>query len=177
MLGLKNGHIELTPYNPKWQSLFHEEKERLLQMLAPFNPLIEHIGSTAIPSICAKPMLDVLIGLPSLTMAQRFPKETLKQHHIYPLERVKIQGKIVYAQFSDVEEAIKTMVLHIVEKDGQWWRDHLYFRDYLRTHEDARLRYEQLKKHLAERHATNQNDYSNAKESFVKEILATHEGK
>ncbi len=98
---------------------------------------IQHIGSTAIDGIAAKPLLDILVGVKSMGDAQKFDKHKLKEANIYHLGRVEIEGKEVFAKFSNLENLTKTHVLHVVEYGGDWWQKHIFFRDYLNEHPEV----------------------------------------
>lgn len=170
MLGLNKDVVQLSPYNPQWRNLFEEEKKILVELIGEHIIDIQHIGSTAIAGIAAKPMLDVLIGVKSLEDVKQFDKVRLKEAAIYPLGRVAIEGKVVYAKFSDLEALTKTHVYHIVEYGGDWWQQHTLFRDYLNKYPETAVEYERLKKELATKYPTNERSYADAKKEFVNEI-------
>lgn len=171
MLGLNKDVVKLSPYDPQWKALFEQEKKLLMELIGEHIVDIQHIGSTAISGIAAKPMLDVLIGVNTLEDVKQFDKYRLKEAAIYPLGRVEIEGKVVYAKFSDLEALTKTHVYHIVEYGGDWWKQHTLFRDYLNKHLDVATDYEKLKVGLAKKFPSNERDYANAKKAFVDEVV------
>lgn len=171
MLGLNKDVVQLSPYNPQWRNLFEEEKKILVELIGEHIIDIQHIGSTAIAGIAAKPMLDVLIGVKTLEDVKQFDKVRLKEAAIYPLGRVAIEGKVVYAKFSDVEALTKTHVYHIVEYGGDWWQQHTLFRDYLNNHLHVAADYEKLKLELAKKFPTCEKSYADAKKAFVDKVL------
>ena len=138
LLGLNRNVVRLTSYRQEWKELFEQEKELLESLIGEYVVDIQHIGSTAIEGIAAKPMIDVLIGLHSLDDVKKFDKHRLKKADIYHLGRVEIDGKEVLAKFSDLEELTKTHVYHVVEYGGDWWQQHTLFRDYLNEHPRCR---------------------------------------
>lgn len=171
MLGLNKDVVALTKHEEGWHSLFVQEKALLESLLGDLAVDIQHIGSTAIRGIAAKPMLDVLIGVRSLNDVDRFDLHALKDADIYRL-KAEVEGKVVFAKFSDLHELTKTHVYHVVEYGGEWWKAHISFRDYLNDHPDAAKAYESLKRELARKYPDNERQYSDAKKSFVDRIVA-----
>ena len=176
MLGLNRNVVRLTSYRQEWKELFEQEKELLESLIGEYVVDIQHIGSTAIEGIAAKPMIDVLIGLHSLDDVKKFDKYRLKNADIYHLGRVEIDGKEVFAKFSDLEELTKTHVYHVVEYGGDWWQQHTLFRDYLNEHPDVARQYETLKKKSALKYPDDERLYSDAKKVFVDDVLRLAQG-
>lgn len=85
---------------------------------------------------------------------------------------VVLDGKVVFAKFTNLENATKTHILHVVEYNGNWWNKHIFFRDYLNAHPETAKEYEDLKKELAEKYAANEAEYTNRKKHYVDQILA-----
>ncbi|MDW0115265.1 GrpB family protein [Sporosarcina saromensis] len=166
MLGLNKDEVTLLPHEPKWKMLFEQEKKLLQSLIGKHIVDIQHIGSTAIANIAAKPMLDVLIGVEKLEDVKKFDKYQLKDAAIYQL-RAEVEGKVVFAKFADLEALTKTHVYHIVEYGGDWWLQHTLFRDYLNKYPETAVEYERLKKELATKYPTNERSYADAKKEFV----------
>jgi len=175
MLGLNRNVVKLVEHANNWKELFKEEKILLNTLVGKHVVDIQHIGSTAIDGIAAKPLLDILIGVTSMADAQKFDKHKLKEANIYHLGRVQIEGKEVFAKFSNLENLTKTHVLHVVEYGGDWWQKHIYFRDYLNEHPEVANDYAALKKELAEAFPTNERSYTDGKKGFVDKILLLRE--
>lgn len=175
MLGLNRNVVELVEHANNWKELFREEKDLLNSLLGEHVVDIQHIGSTAIDGIAAKPLLDILVGVKSMDDVQKFDKHKLKEANIYHLGRVQIEGKEVFAKFSNLESLTKTHVLHVVEYGGDWWQKHIFFRDYLNGHPEVSNQYEGLKKELATAYPTNERSYTDGKKKFVDEILLLQE--
>lgn len=171
MLGLNRNVVRLASYRQEWKELFEQEKELLESLIGEYVVDIQHIGSTAIEGIAAKPMIDVLIGLHSLDDVKKFDKHRLKKADIYHLGRVEIDGKEVLAKFSDLEELTKTHVYHVVEYGGDWWQQHTLFRDYLNEHPEVARQYETLKKKSALKYPDDERLYAEEKKAFVDEVL------
>ena len=175
MLGLNRNVVKLVGHANNWKELFKEEKTLLNRLVGEYVVDIQHIGSTAIDGIAAKPLLDILVGVSSIGDAQKFDKHKLKEANIYHLGRVQIEGKEVFAKFSNLENLTKTHVLHVVEYGGDWWQKHIFFRDYLNEHPEVANDYEALKKELAEAFPTNERSYTDGKKVFVDGILSRRE--
>jgi len=171
MLGLNKDVVKLVGHANNWKELFSVEKALLNSLVGEQVVDIQHIGSTAIDGIAAKPLLDILVGVKSMEDVQKFDKHELKKADIYHLGRVRIEGKEVFAKFSNLENLTKTHVLHVVEYDGDWWKKHIFFRDYLNEHPEVAKQYEVLKKELAEEFPTNERCYTDGKKIFVEKII------
>ena len=175
MLGLNRNVVKLVGHANNWKELFRVEKDLLNALVGEHVVDIQHIGSTAIDGIAAKPLLDILVGVKSMDDVQKFDKHKLKEANIYHLGRVQIEGKEVFAKFSNLENLTKTHVLHVVEYGGDWWQKHIFFRDYLNEHPEVAKQYEALKKELAEAFPTNERSYTDGKKIFVEKILILRE--
>ncbi len=136
---------------------------------------IEHIGSTAIHGMQAKPIIDILVGVEHLaTLEESFFKD-LQKAGFYRL-RVERPEEIVCAKFTDETFETKTHFIHILEWHGIKWRQLLFFRDYLNENEDERAQYEGLKTAFFNTNLSGINAYTNYKEQFVQSIFAKMEG-
>jgi len=163
-------HIEIVPFNDKWISMFNEEKKFLIKYL-PLDLIkrIEHFGSTAIPNLSAKPIIDILIEVASL-------KET--KVHIVPILKEKGYEYFwrplfdedkppYYAWFiKRNDKGIRTHHLHMVEKTSELW-DRLLFRDYLIKFPEIAHEYEILKLKLAKNYSNNRIVYTKGKTKFI----------
>ncbi|MGB6976685.1 MAG: GrpB family protein [Gammaproteobacteria bacterium] len=161
--------IYLSPYDPQWPALFEKEKELLLKSVGEYIVGIEHIGSTAIPKICAKPVIDIMMGVKQLDSVDR---EIIKRVESIGHEYIKkYEETMPFRRFfqKDNSEGLRTHRIHLVEITNAFWQRHLLFRDYLRTHSDDAKRYERLKIDLAKKF-TDTNQYANAKTDFCNQI-------
>jgi GrpB-like predicted nucleotidyltransferase (UPF0157 family) len=165
--------VELHPPSPDWPAAFERERQ-LLEPLFPDPPmLIEHMGSTSIPGLPAKPIIDIIVLV-----------ERLKAAH----QAVPALEAVGYSFWRDNPDKSKlylvkglppaphrTHHLHIYD-NGDEVRRHLVFRDRLRADADARQRYLTLKQELAERHRIDREAYSDAKSAFIDAIVAASGG-
>ena len=162
--------VVVSPYSAEWPDIFRGIQEELLGVFSPLVVAIEHIGSTSVPGLAAKPVIDVLLGAQSLTDIE---------------SRIGPLGERGYAYVSKYEREIPTrryfvkppttslrVHLHGVEIGSPIWREHLAFRDALRGDADLRLQYQALKLRLAEEFADDKSAYTAAKDPFIRSLLA-----
>jgi GrpB-like predicted nucleotidyltransferase (UPF0157 family) len=163
--------VRISPYDPVWPALFAAEAERLRGVLDCDRILgIEHFGSTAVPGLAAKPIIDILIAVDSLARA----KETMEKPitalgYLYWPENPK-PDRMFFVKGMPPYGARRTHHVHITEQNGEMWRRRLPFRDYLRMHPSEARRYEALKHELALRFPTDRDAYTDAKTEFIEEI-------
>ena len=174
-LGLTKDEVVLVPFQTEWKSEFEKVKEALIEHTTLQATQIEHIGSTAINGIQAKPVIDILVGVKHLETLEKSFFKDLQKVGFYRL-RVERPDEIVCAKFTDETYETKTHFIHIVEWHGKKWREMLFFRDYLNENESVRLQYEALKTSFFETNLNGINDYTNYKEQFVRSIFAKMEG-
>ncbi len=180
--------IRLDPPDPAWAHRFAAERHRLTQALAPLAPAIEHIGSTSLGDIHAKPILDILIGLPSADHLDLAIEPLLVEGYTYvqaftaampyrrffarlePLTADPLPAVITAADPLAFGRAYNSRVhLHVMVQDTEHWLRHIAFRDYLRAHSEVRLAYEALKLRIAERDFDDPLDYNAFKDDFIRE--------
>ncbi|ARQ06035.1 GrpB family protein [Macrococcoides canis] len=169
-LGVTRGEVVLSEYQESWVKEFDKVKEEILSVtsLSPDN--IQHIGSTSIQGLMAKPVIDIAIGVDDYEdMDENFYK-SLSGIGIYRL-RVERDDEIVLAKFKDNQFQVHTHFIHLVDKNGAKWNELIKFRDYLRKNEDAKLEYMTLKKSLSSLYAEDRAKYTDSKEAFVKSII------
>jgi len=167
MLGLQRGTVQVVPYNPLWVSLFQAEQGRLRQALGSYARDIQHIGSTSVPGLAAKPILDIGIAVTAESdVATCIPLLT-DLGYIYRGDRGLSEG-----HFFDLgSDEQRTHYLHMLLTDNPNWQNYLRFRDHLTAHPDARDAYMQLKQDLAVRYAADRAAYTAAKAQFIQSIL------
>jgi GrpB-like predicted nucleotidyltransferase (UPF0157 family)/aminoglycoside phosphotransferase (APT) family kinase protein len=164
--------IDIVDYNPAWREMFDSEKAKLLTAIGDYVAAIEHIGSTGVPGLGAKPVIDIMIGVRSLAEADKHcvePITGLGYDYVKAFEK-DTPFRRYFRKNS--REGNRTHQIHLVEYGSDWWKRHLAFRDYLRVHVDAREAYAQLKRDLATREFGTVSDYANAKSEFIKAIEA-----
>jgi GrpB-like predicted nucleotidyltransferase (UPF0157 family) len=157
--------IVMVPYDEAWPSLFLEERRRIERALGPLVERIEHVGSTAVSGLASKPIIDIMVGVRSLREADRC---------IEPLERLSYEyrgeagasGRLFFRKGDP-----RTHHLHVAQVGGEFWVDHVAFRDYLRTHPQTAEEYARLKHELADRFRADWAAYTEGKSDFILEVL------
>ncbi len=162
------GAIEVRDYDSSWPVLFDEECQRLQGVFGP-TVTIEHIGSTSVPGLAAKPIIDLLIGVRSLAEAKSAciePLLALRYTYIPEYETWLPDGLF----FRKGIPGPWTHHVHVMEPSNPRWQDHLLFRDYLRAHPETASAYGSLKKSLAVAFGDDIEGFRNAKHAFVKTV-------
>lgn len=173
MIGLKRGTVKLVPYNPKWRELFEKEKRLLKKTFGRTIIAIEHVGSTAIPGIPAKPIIDMNISVRSLEIARNMKKKFEKLGYEYrPFKpghtKEDLKEQELYVKG---EEAKRTHHAHVTVYGSDYWNKDLLFRDYLRQNHVRAKQYADLKNKLAKRYANDRRMYTKNKEKFIDETI------
>lgn len=166
-LGLENNTVRLTDYQPDWEKAFSEEQVRLRETLGDAPLDIQHIGSTAVPGLCAKPILNIGVAVRDFdeAFATIRPLECLG--YIFRGEK----GILLRHYFVKGPPERRTHHLHMLEESSLEWRNHLRFRDHLRAHPEALTQYQALKTRLAEQFPKDRNAYTEGKHAFIRAIL------
>lgn len=170
MIGLKRGIVELVPYNEKWPEEFQKEAKILKHILADRAVAIEHIGSTAIPGIKAKPVIDVAVGLRSMEGIESIIDILDKNQYYY---RPKFGNKETHVVFAKGDDVSRTHYIHIMRFNGQPWKEKIFFRDYMRSNSQAAQQYEALKLKAANANPLDRKAYTSEKDEFLQTILAS----
>jgi GrpB-like predicted nucleotidyltransferase (UPF0157 family) len=165
MLGLKKGFVELQPHNEHWHRLFAEEKARLQQAIGERVVAVEHVGSTSICGISAKPVLDIAVAVEKFSDGEKC---------VRPLENLGYQYRGehgIAGRHYFVKGEPRTHHLHMVELNSDFWRSQLIFRDCLLRNATVAGEYEKLKKDLARKHFQNREAYLAGKSEFIEKVL------
>jgi GrpB-like predicted nucleotidyltransferase (UPF0157 family) len=164
--------IEIVAYDCQWPEAFDAEADRLRRAFGALALRIEHNGSTAVPGLAAKPVIDIQISVANLQpmIAYADPLEALGYVH------VPSPDDAFCPFFHRPSEWPHTHHVHVVEAGGSEERRTLVFRDYLRNHPESAREYERLKRELAGRISTSDAEgreaYARAKSEFVEQIVA-----
>lgn len=158
--------ISIVPYNPEWPNLFEKEAVFLRSKLPESGVIkIEHFGSTAIPGLAAKPVIDVLVQVSSLEKTREQIAPMLESEGYDYFWRTDVSP--AYAWFIKRNaEGKRTHHIHMVEADSTLW-DRLYFRDYLREFPGEAKRYAELKQALCDKYQHDRIAYTEGKTEFV----------
>jgi GrpB-like predicted nucleotidyltransferase (UPF0157 family) len=170
-LGLDYGTVRLTEARPEWGWLAKDLADRIRAALGESAPGVEHVGSTAVPGLAAKPILDLAAGVNGVSIeAVRDPLEGLGYEY---RGDAGDRGGLVFV----LEDRPRHRVahVHVVEHGGPQWQRYLDFRDLLRRDASARTAYERLKTELAREFADDRKAYSAAKQGIVRNLLEQHD--
>lgn len=159
--------VELKQYNSKWPELFEQEKTFLLEEIGGFLVgSVEHVGSTAVPGMIAKPIIDIMFGVESLESSKG------------AIEVLQTNGYCYYPYKSDVmhwfckpSPELRTHHLHLVPYQSPLWKERTRFRDILRENPKVAEEYGVLKQSLAAEMASDRESYTESKWPFIEKVL------
>ncbi len=177
-LGVPRNKAVVVPYDPHWPVLFEEERAHIASAIGHIVAGVHHVGSTSIPGMAAKPILDMAVLLREFEDGEGCiePLENIGYIHKglwdgIPGDRFFLKGHPPQEHCSDGED-IRTHILHMYTLDSPVVQNHFAFRDYLIAHPEVAAEYAQLKLTLADRHSDDRAAYSEGKRSFIREALA-----
>jgi len=152
-------------YDPAWTETFQRERVLIAGALAGLAVAIEHVGSTAVPGLAAKPIIDIMVGVEEISIGERC---------VEPLDEAgyEFRGDAGFRDHFFWRKGNPRLAnIHMVEQDSEFWRDHIAFRDALRTAPDLAREYGVLKRRLAIAFQDNKFGYNRAKEPFILRAL------
>ena len=182
--------IIVENYNSDWNKEFEQLKSQLLHLLGFLNPAIEHILSTSVNGLSAKPVIDILVGLNSEADLDRTIEPMLRENFVYyacynevmPYRRFFVKHRVnpkklsvpqiiserdrIPATSEEIQQRLAH--IHILRVNSEHWLRHIAFREYLRAFPEIRTQYQQLKENLGEQDWKDGNDYNSAKNDFIK---------
>ena len=159
--------VEVVPHDPRWQETFKIESERVADALGEIVVAIHHIGSTAIPGIYAKPIIDILVEVQDITQVDE-QSSAMESLGYEVMGEYGIPNRRFFRK--DNPAGVRTNHIHIFEVGSAQVKRHLAFRDYMIAHPEAAHRYSELKRELARKHPLNIDGYMDGKDGFIKEI-------
>ncbi|GEM_PF-357646 len=168
MLGLKRNSVELKEHESIWKDEFVKEKAILSSILQKNVLSINHIGSTAIPCICAKPILDIAVEVDGFDIMGSLD-EAMQANGFIHRSMHDESGKRLYVKGG---EDYRTHHVHFFEKGSKELKDHLFFRDYLIDNISVAKKYEELKRKLAFQFPCDREKYTEGKSEFIRSILS-----
>ena len=160
--------IRLVPYDPDWPARFESERALLEGAIGQWAPGgIHHVGSTAVPGLDAKPVIDILVGVADLASSRAcFEPLAELDYHYAPYLAEQMHW------FCKPDPHRRTHHLHLVPEGSPRYRDELAFRDVLRADPAAASEYSALKRELAERFEHDRDGYTDAKTEFIARALS-----
>jgi GrpB-like predicted nucleotidyltransferase (UPF0157 family) len=166
MIGLREGTLELSAYDPEWPVFFGSEKLRIEQAIGQFVLAVEHVGSTSVVGMCAKPIVDIAIALKDYDDGFQCVEPLTALGYVYRGEH-GIPGR---HYFRTDDELVKVHI-HMMAISHPSWRDQRAFRDFLRRHPDAARDYAALKRELMATCGADRGKYTDEKSEFIEGIL------
>ncbi|OGR63630.1 MAG: hypothetical protein A2X31_05460 [Elusimicrobia bacterium GWB2_63_22] len=168
-LGLKKGKVMLSTYNKEWPSLFRSERKLLKATLGNLAVAISHVGSTAVPGLCAKPILDIMLSAVSIEKAEKniFRFERCG-YRVKPRDEDSVPGRLFFSKDMD---GLRCFHLHVTEAGSTFCKEHLRFRNILRKDAKAARAYARLKLSLSKRFPDDRNAYIDGKAKFISDVL------
>jgi GrpB-like predicted nucleotidyltransferase (UPF0157 family) len=165
---MSDAPIEIVEYSPQWPQEFGREQQLVSRTLAPWLVgLPQHIGSTAVPGLAAKPIIDIMAPVASLeASAAAIASAGRIGYLFYPYKPE------VMHWFCKPSPAHRTHHLHLVPMDSRLWRERLAFRDALRGQAELRAEYQALKLRLAAQHRDDREAYTEGKSAFVSRVVS-----
>ena len=163
--------IELRKYDSTWQQQFECEKQKILTAAGNWIIAVEHIGSTSIPNMLAKPTIDIAIGVTSLSLADQHLLDIFEKWEYLYLQKLEAHiPERRYLQKLDAEGR-HLFHLHILLHDGELWKNHLRFRNHLICDPEEAKAYAVLKRALKKKYGNNREQYTLGKKEFLERIL------
>ena len=157
--------VVVLPYDPRWPEIFRPERDRLAGIFGERAAGIEHVGSTAVPGLAAKGIVDILLGLRPLALPPADLDAMARLGYVYRGE-LGIPGRHFFQKGSP-----PTHHVHAVEHGSVEWLKHVHFRDHLRTYPEDMQSYAKLKRELAARYPDDRDAYTEGKSPFVAAVL------
>ncbi len=159
--------VEVVPHDPRWREAFEAEAKHVAAALGENVVAVHHIGSTAVPGIYAKPVIDLLVEVRDVTEVDaRSPAMESLGYEV--MGEYGIPGRRYFRK--DDREGVRTHQVHAFEAGSAEVERHLAFRDYMITHPGDAQRYSELKRKLAEEHPQSMDAYMDGKDGFIKEM-------
>ena len=155
----------LSPYDTTWPLEFAVEADRIARACRGLALRLEHIGSTSIPGLSAKPVIDVLAGRPGNVSGESYVA-VFRQLGYEHKGAYGVPGRNYFRRGTP-----RTHHVHLVSWTSTVWEDHLLFRDYLRSHPETAREYETLKRELAALYIQDKERYTDAKGPFIRSIV------
>lgn len=160
--------IEVIPYDENWVNEFEKIRDELLPAIDGLYITIEHVGSTSVKGLCAKPIIDMSIIIAKGTLNQIIPAlSTLGYRHEGDLG---VKGREAFKYDSESKAHLMKHHLYVCEEDSEELKRHITFRDYLRLHDDERDRYGAIKIEMAKKFPHDIDSYIDGKGIVVLDI-------
>ncbi len=160
--------VIIVDHDPRWAELYEEERRLISGAIGPWLAGIEHIGSTSVPGLAAKPIIDTMVGVRTLDDACYCIEPLAAVGYVYKPE---LEAVMPERRYFNKGPQSNHRHLHMVEVGSPFWQEILLFRDYLRTHPETAAAYAALKRDLAARFDRDREGYTDAKTEFIQSVV------
>lgn len=167
-IGLKVGTVAVESHKMEWEISASKIIKEIKNILQEDMVDAQHIGSTSIKSICAKPIIDIVVGVNSFEQIMKHNDKLLEKGIRY--RREDYPGQHLYI-CADSENTVQTHYIHVVIWGGENWNNYINMRDYLNAHEEKAKEYSELKEVLAQKYPEDRIAYTNGKSALIEELL------
>lgn len=164
-MGLKNNTVHLENNYSLWKKMFNEEKETLNKIFTQDNFSIEHVGSTSVKDLSAKPIVDIAIGIKNFKDFQKYEKKLEKT---YTIKKNNEKKEILLIKENKIETFF---LIHVLEKNSERYKNMINFRNILNENHQILKEYEKLKQNLSKKYQNDRTTYTKLKNDFIKNIL------
>ena len=168
MIGLKRGIVKLVEYQDDWKTEAEQTISDLKNLLGNISVDVQHIGSTAVPAIHAKPIIDIAVGVYDLSDILPIIDRLNQNEYIFRGE--DIPGQILFVK-GNFESDTRTHHIHIVKWNGTEWNHYINFRDYLNAFPKKAKLYDECKQKAAARFSEDRRHYTEAKQQLINRYL------
>ncbi len=165
-IGLKKGTVKVIPHQDVWHSNFEKEEKLILALKNKYIKGIEHVGSTSIPNMPAKPIIDINVGIDNFYNASKLVKSLSGIGYEFRLEPRRFQWLFV-----KMDKDRETHYLKVVRYKGKYWNEYQSFKNILMTNKKAFEQYKKLKLRLGDAHSNDRKAYTKSKSNLIKDIL------
>ena len=167
MLGLHKDKVSLVSHCSDWREEFETEKKNLEKTLGSYALAIEHVGSTSIPGLSAKPILDMAVAVKDIeTLGKLIPILTDAGYDV--MDSIEKCGEVLARKG---KPECRTHYIHVEVMGSEYWNNHILFRDFLLKHPEYIALYEKLKQDMAAQFQEDRKNYTAAKNEFIQTIL------
>ena len=168
-IGLMKGKVVLEPHREEWDIEGSRICTKIKNLLGDDVTDVQHVGSTSIGWICAKPIIDVAVAVRAFEDIRKHDDELARNGIVY--RKQDVPGQHLY-RCGDLENNIVTHYIHVVISGSEAWHNYINFRDYMNAHKDEALKYEDLKKELCMKYPDDREAYIDGKRMFIADILS-----
>lgn len=173
---MSDDDVRIVDYDPNWPARFAEEAARIRRLVGKPSVEIEHHGSTAVPGLAAKPVIDILVAVPSIEVAERYAVVLVANGY----EQVDLHYRTLWPERIVLirrDHGTRACHVHLMLRAHRNWTRLVAFRDHLRALPDTAAEYESLKRSLTTAHSADRHAYMTAKSDFIARITASALGR